>query len=113
MGGSISGSSRTGRRLRPITPKRISARFIIVARTGRLMLALERNMEELVEVRLGHFRRSSLDRNAWTELLPSFDHDLVPGTKSRKHLRLAGQAQSDLDGTHLGGVLVVNNENRK
>ena len=44
-GGSMAGSSRTGSRDRPISPKRISARFIIVARTGRWMEARERNME--------------------------------------------------------------------
>ena len=37
-GGSMSGSSRTGRRCKPITPKSTMARLIIVASTGRRML---------------------------------------------------------------------------
>src|ERR1051325_2375744 len=48
MGGSISGNSRTGRRNTLITPKRTSARLIMEASTGRLMLTRESVMSNLV-----------------------------------------------------------------
>ena len=43
-GGSMSGSSRTGRRDRPMRPNSTSDRFSIVARIGRWMEIFERTM---------------------------------------------------------------------
>ncbi len=50
MGGSMSGNSRTGSRVRPITPKRIRARLIMEVSTGRLMLMVGRNMPFLTSL---------------------------------------------------------------
>src|SRR6185312_14028985 len=111
MGGSMSGSSRTGRRERPMRPKRTSTRFIIVARIGRWMETRESIMTgSRTYIRRGGLRWSQLHRGARSQFLSALHDHFLAVVQSLQNLRLAGKPMADLDGPHLGVVLVIHDE---
>src|SRR5438132_10672014 len=131
MGGSMSGSSRTGSRDRPITPKRMSARLIMVARTGRWMLMRGRIMVWLfvieagihwrsresarvgsgTGVRPGRLRRREFDLGSSPDFLDALDYNRFSCFQAAHHLHLPGEAQTEPDRPGLHGAVRVHHEN--
>src|SRR6266508_4200121 len=110
IGGSMSGNSRTGRRDRPMTPKRMSARLIIVARMGRWMLILGRTISGRFQIRRRRLRRRKCHFRSRPDLLHARDDNFFPGLQAAYNFYLAGEAQPELDGPELDGVAHVHGE---
>src|SRR6266511_2818755 len=89
-GGSMSGNSRTGRRDRPMTPKRMSARLIIVARMGRWMLILGRTISGRFQIRRRRLRRRKCHFRSRPDLLHALDDNFFPGLQAAYLFYLAG-----------------------
>src|SRR5687767_15174074 len=92
MGGSISGSSRTGSRKTLITPKRTRARLIMVASTGRLILMRESVISPFT-LRLRGWGCNA-HWTAWYHFLDAFHDHFFSRLHSFEHLDCTQQSNS-------------------
>src|ERR1041385_1763760 len=114
MGGSMSGSSRTGRRERPMTPKRMIARLIMLASTGRWMLMRGRVMAlpAFLVLRSGFGWREFHGRTR-PDFLDAFDDDFFPRFQAAHDFHLAGLPQTQLDRLELSHAVRADRENHR
>src|SRR5687768_12284933 len=110
----MSGNSRTGRRCKPISPNKTSARLIIEASTGRWMVILGRIGDSrsqvcavgllAVQVRLRSLGWREFHLRAGPQLLRPFDNDKFSAAKPSSNFNFAARTQAGRHRFQLRGI---------